>query len=156
MIAGAMPKWRRYFHRFAAGFMCLWFCGLAFIGMRTVLPTGEGRADRARAVVGLLFLAFGVVATAGQLWFQRRIVCDFSYDGYTLQFRTLGGQAMQMRPLLDLKEVREWRGRGGPQGFRLRFRDKQRVYLEYAVSNSITLAERLRADLGASPTSAQS
>ena len=80
MIVGAMPKWRRYFHRCAAGLM-------------------------------------------------------------------LSVQQMQMRPLPDIREVREWRGRGGPLGYRLLFRDKQRVYLEYSVSNSIVLAERLRANI---------
>ena len=142
-----MPKWRRYFHRCAAGLMCLCFSGLGLISVRMLFPAGDACPDKARVVVSLLFLTFTTAAIAGQMWFQRRIVCDFNYDGCTLQFRTLSVQQMQMRPLPDIREVREWRGRGGPLGYRLLFRDKQRVYLEYSVSNSIVLAERLRANI---------
>ena len=71
---------------------------------------------------------------------------EFNYDGRTLQFRTLGIRQTQVRPLEDIAQVKEWSGRGGPIGYRLVFRDGWKVYLEYAVPNSITWADELRRD----------
>jgi hypothetical protein len=91
-------------------------------------------------------MAFTTAAIARQSWFLRRIVCEFDYDGATLQFRTLGIQQTQVRPLADIAQVKEWRGRGGTRGYRLVFRDDWKVYLEYSVANSIALANQLRWD----------
>ena len=137
-----MPKWRQYFNRFAGGLMCVLFAGLGLIGARMAFSA----TDKARIIVGLIFMAFTAAAVAGQFWFQRRIVCEFAYDGSTLQFRTLGIQQTQMRPLTEIAQVKEWRGRGGPLGYRLVFRDGWKVYLEYSVANSIALANQLRWD----------
>lgn len=104
------------------------------------------RPDKARTIVSLIFMVLTTSAIAGQFWFQRRIDCEFDYDGRTLQFRTLGIPRTQVRPLADLVQVKEWRGRGGPIGYRLVFRDGGKVYLEYSVGNSIALAEQLRRD----------
>jgi hypothetical protein len=70
------------------------------------------------------------------------MVCEFDFDGSTLRFRTLG--IRQTRPLADVAQVKDWRGRGGPIGYRLVFRDGAKVYLEYSVANSIALADQLR------------
>jgi hypothetical protein len=77
---------------------------------------------------------------------QRRIVCEFDYDGRALQFRTLGIRQTQVRPLEDIAKVKDWSGRGGPIGYRLVFRGSGKVYLYYPVANSITLANQLRRD----------
>lgn len=122
--------------------MCVLFAGLGLISARTAFAA----TDKAPIIVSLIFMAFTASAIAGQFWFQRRIVCEFAYDGATLQFRTLGIPATQVRPLAEIAEVKEWRGRGGPLGFRLVFRDGWKVYLEYSVKNSIALANQLRWD----------
>jgi hypothetical protein len=140
-----MPKWRQYFNRFAGGFMCVLFAGLGLISAR-VLFTAGAPPNKAPIIVSLLFMAFTTAAIAGQFWFLRRLVCEFAYDGLTLQFRTLGIPQTQIRPLADLAQVNEWRGRGGPLGYRLVFHDGGKVYLEYSVANSIALANQLRWD----------
>jgi hypothetical protein len=38
------------------------------------------------------------------------------------------------------------RGGRGPVGYRLQFQDNQKLYLEFSVSNSVALVNRLRAD----------
>jgi hypothetical protein len=72
------------------------------------------------------------------------MVCEFDYDGSTLRFRTLGIRQTHVRPHADVAQVKDWRGRGGPIGYRLVFRDGGKVYLEYSVANSIVLADQLR------------
>jgi hypothetical protein len=52
----------------------------------------------------------------------------------------------QVRSFAEIKQVKEWRGRGGLIGYRLSFRDGGKVYLEYSVANSIALADQLRRD----------
>jgi hypothetical protein len=145
VIAGAMPKWRQYFHRFAGGFMCVWFAGLGVYSARTPFAAGT-RPEKARIIVSLIFMALATSAIVAQFWFQRRIVCEFTYDGSTLQFRTLGISQTQMRPLEDIAQVKEWRGRGGPIGYRLVFQDGAKAYLEHSVANSVALVDQLRRD----------
>jgi hypothetical protein len=125
--------------------MCLWFSALALLTALMLFSGGDARANQVRVVVSLLFLAFTTAAITGQFRSQRRMICDFRYDGRILQFRTLGGKQIEMRPVPDIADVREWRGRGSVLGYQLRFRDERRVYLEYSVSNSAALADRLRA-----------
>jgi hypothetical protein len=144
VIAGAMPKWRQYFNRFAGGFMCVLFAGLGVMSARIAFAS-DARTDKARIIVTLIFAAV-TCAIAGQFWFQRRILCVFEYDGRTLRFRTLGIPQTQVRLPADIAQVKEWRGRGGPIGYRLVFRDGWKVYLEYSVANSIALANQLRWD----------
>jgi hypothetical protein len=76
------------------------------------------------------------------------MISEFQYDGSMLQFRTIGIAEPQMRPLGDIADIRGWLGKGGPLGYRLLFQDRQKLYLEFSVSNSITLVNQLRADLG--------
>jgi hypothetical protein len=104
------------------------------------------RPDKARIIVSLMFMTFTASAIAGQFWFQRRLVREFNYDGRRLQFRTFGIRQTLVRPLEDIAQVKEWSGRGGPIGYRLVFRDRGKVYLEYSVTNSIALANELRRD----------
>jgi hypothetical protein len=43
--------------------------------------------------------------------------------------------------------VTQWQGRGGSMGYRFHFRDGAKIYVEYAVSNAVTLAETIRQQL---------
>ena len=143
VIAGVMPRWRQYFNHIAGGFMCLLFAGLGWLNARILFASA---ADKARILFSVLFMALPVAAIASQFWFQRRIICEFGYDGCTLQYRTLGIPEMQVRPLQDLGQITLWRGRSGPIGYRLVFRDGAKVYLDFSVANSIALADQLRRD----------
>ncbi len=75
------------------------------------------------------------------------MIAEFRYDGLTLEFRTIGIPEPQVRSVADITLIHEWRGKGGALGYRLQFQDRQKLYLEFSVSNSIALANRLRADL---------
>jgi len=79
--------------------------------------------------------------------FWRRLVREFSYDGRVLRFAMLGIPEMQTRHLAEIAEVGEWRGRGGPLGYRLKFRDGAKFYLQNGVSNARAVAEQIRYDL---------
>jgi hypothetical protein len=106
------------------------------------------RAGNAGAATGVFHLSIvWTGSTIGiQMWFQRRIVCEFDYDGRALQFQTLGIRQTQVRPLEDRAKVKDWSGRGGPIGSRLVFRGGRKGYLYYSVANSITLANQFRRD----------
>jgi hypothetical protein len=134
-----MPGWRRVFHACTAGLMCLLFAGVGIFNGRFVLP-GPGRPLGMRVASGA-FIAFAIVAITGSIRFSRRMISEFSYDGATLRFRTLGIAG-------EIAEVREWQGRGGPVGYKLIFRDASKAYLEYSVSNASALAEELRRAVG--------
>jgi hypothetical protein len=143
-----MPKWRRSFHRIATGFMCLLFCGLVALGARILLAATR-QPNKSMLVFGLLFMAMAAVAAGMQFWFLRRMISEFSFDGCLLQFRTLGVTQTQTRAASDLSEIREWRGRGGPLGYRLTFRDGEKAYLEFYVSNAQVAAQLLSQVAGA-------
>jgi hypothetical protein len=110
-----MPKWRQYFYRFAGGLMCVLFAALGAGGARNPFAAGT-RPDKARIIVSLIFIAVAASAIAGQIWFQRRLVCEFDYDGPTLQFRTLGIPQTQMRPLAEITQVKDGAGEEGRSG----------------------------------------
>lgn len=138
-----MPKWRRYFPRIACGFMCLLFASVGFLSARPLLAAAT--APRHGILIAiLLFVAMAALSIGMQIWFHRRIISEFAFDGRSFQFRTLGLSRRQTRELSEIAEVRDWRGRGGQFGYRLAFRDGAKAYLEYSVSNSMTVAEQLR------------
>jgi hypothetical protein len=145
MISGSMPRWRRNLNRFASGFMCLWFAGLAFIGIRMDLGAASLKS---RLFISGLFLAMAVSVIVAQLRFHRKSIVDFSCDGSTLQYRTLGSGEPQLRSISELKAIKELHGRGGSFGYRLRFHDGEKLYLEFAVTNSFELASVLRGACG--------
>jgi hypothetical protein len=141
-----MPKWQLYLHKSAGAFMFLVFGGMAFMDVRLMIAGVHAGPDRAIIFFSVLFVLFLATAVLSQVWFHRRIITEFRYDGSTLQFRTIGFQEPQFRPISDIASIREWKGRGGPLGCLLRLQDKQKLYLEFSVSNSIALADRLKAD----------
>lgn len=128
--------------------MCTLFAGLALLNIRLIVLAAHS-GQKASVFFSLLFLLFTAAAIAGQIWFQRRIVAEFRYDGATLEFLTVAGQGQpaQFRPLAHIVSIRDWRGRGGNLGYLLQFQDRQKLYLEYSVTNSIALVNRLREDL---------
>jgi hypothetical protein len=76
---------------------------------------------------------------------------EFSYDGRTLRISTLGRPRMQTRDRSEIAEVGEWRGRGGPLGYRLKFHDGAKFYLQFGVSNAAAVVEQIRYDLRTQP-----
>lgn len=143
-----MPKWNRYLHRSACGFMCLLFTGLGLLNLHIMKVNGSSAADRARLSVSVIFVAFAAIAIAGQLWYLRRIISEFRYDGQTLQFRTVGRQDIEVVRAAEITSIRDWKGKGGSLGYRLKCEDRGKLYLEFSVSNSVALANRLRAEIG--------
>src|SRR5689334_22485248 len=135
-ISGAMSRAAQRVHIFSCGFMCVLFAGLAFLSLQQLLLQTETPANFARTAFSFGFLIFVVWAINMQIRFQHTIVCEFSYDGYTLEFRTIGVRRTQVRQTSGIKTIREWRGRGGPQGYRIDFREGGRIYLSYSVRNA--------------------
>ena len=111
-----MPKWRLRFHTLATVFLCILFAGLGLISPRVMFQS-ERRA--APVLVSLLMTAIALAAINAQFWFRRRILREFSYDGFGPQYRTLGEPRMQSVPLSQLVKVEPWRGRGGQMGYRI-------------------------------------
>jgi hypothetical protein len=136
-----MPQWRRNLNRFASGFLCLWFAGLAFIGIRMDFGAASVKS---RLFISGLFVAMAVCVIVAQLLFHSRSIVDFSYDGSTLHYRTLGSGESQARSISELKSIQQMQGRGVNFGYRLMFHDGGKLYLEFAVTNSFELANTLR------------
>lgn len=147
-ISGSMPKFQRYYHGFATAFMCLAFAVLAAIGLHGIFHYRQAQAPREYFLFSAVFSAFAGFAIGAQIWFRRRIVSEISLDGSALRFQTLGVPQPETRHLSELKSLREWRGRNGWIGYRLRFRDGRKLYLEHAVTNSAAIASEIRATLG--------
>ena len=54
---------------------------------------------------------------------------------------------METLDLSEIAEIRDWIGRGNPLGFRLKFRNGRKYYIEYSVSNSAAIAAEIRYSL---------
>jgi hypothetical protein len=147
MITGTMPKWRRYFHRIAGGFMGLFFIGFGLLGARNLFGAAGRVPTRGLVIASLLFIAWAAFLIGLNLWFGRRIITEFAFDGQWFSFRTLGASEMQRRGLPEIADVRDWRGRGQYLGYVLVFRLRGKAYLEYTVSNCAAVAEQLRSKL---------
>jgi hypothetical protein len=147
VIEGVMPKWQRYLHNSATVFMSVLVVGMTLLYARFIIPPAHTGSAKARFFLSFLFVAFAVFGIGSLIWYHRRIIAEFRYDGSALRYRTLGTREPQDRPLADIASIRDWRGRGGQLGYRLQFQDKQKLYLEFSVSNSIALANRLQAEL---------
>src|SRR5262245_47843073 len=145
MVAGKMPKWQQYGHR--APVVVVVFLGvLMWWGFHTA-PSRLPQGYNYFAAICVIVLGLGLIGSV--VWFWKKVIKEFNYDGTTLTFNTLATET-QVRDLSAIEEVGEWTGRGGPAGFCIKFRDGAKVYLHYGVSNAAALAARIRADLGAS------
>jgi len=104
--------------------MCLLYCGLGLLSVRLLFFTREvppAKVAYFGSQVVMLIMTAGLIGMLIRL--RRRTVTEFTYDGRALRFRTLGVPDMQMRDLSEIAAVQEWRGRGGSNGYRFRFRD---------------------------------
>ena len=143
-----MPKWQQIGHDFGFWTMSVLFTGFALFNVRILFQAWESRDSRAILVFSCLFIAFTCVAIGGQVSFRRRIVKEFTYDGYTLQFSTLGTAMPQTRALSEIAGLREWKGRGGPFGYRITFRDGKKIYLQYGIPNAVAVAADILRNVG--------
>jgi len=143
MIAGTMPKWQQYGHRAPAvvvAFMGVWM----WWGFHMV-PSLQTRGHNYFAIIFLLALAFGVGSI---IWFWKKLIKEFSYDGRTLTFNTLANPGTQVQDLSAVERVADWTGRGGTIGLSIKFRNGPKVYLHYGVPNAAAAAAQIRSDLG--------
>ncbi|MBZ5606701.1 MAG: hypothetical protein LAP38_00475 [Acidobacteriia bacterium] len=146
MNSGTMPKWQQRLHQGAFGVMCLLLGAFGVLSARFLFPAGGVRPSQGLVVSSLVMVAVAGSGIVLQVRTRRRLVKEFSYDGRALRFSTLGTVEMQVRDLSEIAEVGKWRGRGGPLGYRLRFRDGAKLYLQNGVSNAVAAAEQIRRD----------
>ncbi len=130
------------------GFMCLFLAGFGIWTGRLFLTNATAGRGRPLLISTLLYAVVAALSIVLQLWYHRRIIAQFEFDGSALRFRTLGNPEAQTRALVEVADVRPWRGRRGPIGYRLSFRDGGKAYLEYSVSNARALGEQLQAHVG--------
>ncbi len=147
MISGTMPKRKQLFHTCVAAFIFVIFASAALVNGEMILPSHRPPVSDALRVIGFLFilLAIGVISMA--MWYRRRIIREFQYDGITLHYQTLTIRHMQSRFPHQLVVIREWAGRGGLMGYQLIFRDAPKAYLEDDTPNASALIERLLQDM---------
>jgi len=146
MVAGTMPEGQRYSYRSPLVIVIL-FGALFWWGIHSA-PWHQPQGRNDWAITLMIALGLGLIASG--FWFWKRLIKEFSYDGRAFTFNTLASSDMQVRHVSDIEEVGEWRGRGGPLGYCIKFRDGAKLYLHKGVSNAGALAERLRSDLGSS------
>ena len=146
MIAGAMPKWQQYSHR-SPVVMVILFGALIWWGVHSA-PSHQPQGHNVWAITWMIVLGLGFIGSG--IWFWKRLIKEFNYDGRTFTFNTLANSEPQVRDVSAIEEVGEWTGRGGPLGYCIKFRDGAKLYLQNGVSNAAALAERLRYDLGSS------
>ena len=141
MLSGVLPKSRQLFHAGICAFVCLAFGGLAVFHFQLIF-----RSNSSAAGLAIAFIALALAAIGMQLWFRRRIVREFTYTGSALHLRTLGIHAIETYSLTQVTDIREWRGRRGPVGYRVTFNDGWKAYIERTVENSEELLKRLSAN----------
>lgn len=146
MLSGVMPKSRQYFHAGICALVCLVFGGLAVFHLQLIFPTSGARPTASATGLSVGFVALALAAIIMQVWFRRRIVREFNYSGSALHLRTLGIHGIQTYALSQLADIREWRGRRGPLGYRLVFQDGWNAYIELKVEHAEALVERLLAE----------
>ena len=148
MIQGTMPKRPRIMHTLGFVFLCTVFAGVGLLSLSFLLQASQTPSKAKPAAPGLFLASFVMIAVSAagigaQIWFRRRIVSEFSYDGSALRFSTMGRPARHPRDDSEIADIGEWRGRVGVLGYRLQFRDGGKLYLEYGVSNSGAAAEQI-------------
>jgi hypothetical protein len=146
MITGTMPKWQQYAHRSPVVIVIL-FAAWFWWGFHSA-PAHPPQGRNALAVTLMIVIGLGLIGTG--FWFWKSLIKEFTYEGRTFTFTTLANSEAQARDLSAIEEVAEWTGRGGRQGYSIKFREGAKLYLQNGVSNAAALAERLRSDLGSS------
>jgi hypothetical protein len=147
MISGVMPKRKQLFHTCVSAFIFVIFTAAALVNGEMILPSHRPRVSEALRVIGFLFILLAIAIILWVMWYRRRIIREFQYDGVTLHYQTLTIRHMQSRFPHQLREIREWAGRGGVMGYQLFFRDAPKAYLEDDTPNATALIERLLGDM---------
>lgn len=145
-ISGAMPRLQRYMHTFGFSFVGTGFAGMGLTSLKMLFHSVGASGSRAEFLSALAMTLFPCIAVGSIVWLWRRIAKDFLYDGATLRYSTLGNSVPQTRHILEIAKVSVWRGRGGAQGYRLRFRDGQKLYLQFTIPNAREAVEQMRRD----------
>ena len=145
MITGAMPRWQQYAHR-APVVVVVLFGVLMWWGFHT---SSSRRPHGPNYFATICLIAIGLGLLGSGVWFWKKLIKEFRYDGETFTFNTLADPETQARDLFAIEEVGDWTGRGGPAGFCIKFRDGTKVYLHYGVTNASAAAARIRSDLEA-------
>jgi hypothetical protein len=147
MISGVMPRRKQIFHVCVAAFLFSVFAGAAFVNAQLLLPSHKPPVDPLLRAIAFLFILLAVGVIAMQVWYRRRIIREFSYDGATLHYQTLSRAEAHSRFPAQLVAIRDWAGRGGVMGYQLIFRDHPKAYLEDDTPNASKLIERLVIDM---------
>jgi hypothetical protein len=146
MISGVMPRKKQILHTCVAAFIFLVFAGAGVVNAQFLLPS-HGSDDPVWRVIAFLFILLAIGIIAGQVWFRRRIIREFTYDGATLRYKTLASSEPHTRMASQLVMIRAWAGRGGVMGYRLIFHDAPKAYLEDDTPNAELLVEHLLRDM---------
>ena len=147
MISGVMPKRKQIFHICVATFIVIVFTGAALVNAEFLLPSHRPPVETLWRVIAFLFILLAIAIISMQVWFRRRIIREFRYDGATLHYQTLSRFAEHSRFPAQLVAIRDWAGRGGVMGYQLIFRDLPKAYLEDDTPNATVLIERLLQDM---------
>ena len=150
MICGVMPRFRRWVHFSACGFMCLFFAGFGVLAGAVCAAgfVGVGPNPVAYVLFGAPIAALAAWAIISLVRGVKTLVREYCYDGRLLRFRTITSLEEQVRELQGIAEIRDGRSsRAQAIGYCLRFRDGKKVYLDYSLENVAVLAEQLRFDL---------
>jgi hypothetical protein len=147
MISGVMSRRKQLFHACVGVVLFLVFTGAAAVNAGLLLPSHKPPVSPAMRVIALLFILLAIGVIALQVWFRRRIIREFEYDGTTLHYRTLSLTESHSRFPSQLLAIREWAGRGGLMGYQLIFRDAPKAYLEDDTPNAAALIEKLLEDM---------
>jgi hypothetical protein len=109
MIAGAMPKWQQYSHR-SPVVMVILFGALIWWGVHSA-PSHQPQGHNVWAITWMIVLGLGFIGSG--IWFWKRLIKEFNYDGRTFTFNTLASSETQVRDVSAIEEVGEWTARGG-------------------------------------------
>jgi hypothetical protein len=148
VVAGELPRWQQGVHSLTYVVMSLLFGGLLLLSVRFLFPVKGVSPTKGQTASSVVMMGISGGVIAMQLRFRRNIIKQYSYDGRALRYSTLGSPATETRDLSEIEEIGEWRGRGNLLGYKLRFRDRKTVYLQYGATNSVAMALRIWKDLG--------
>jgi len=93
---------------------------------------------------GLVMTVLTLSGIGAQVWFRRRLVKEFSYDGSVLRFRPSERQRRKPVIYLKLRKLPSGEAAEARKAIALRFLDGQKIYLQYSVTNSFAVAEEMR------------
>ena len=147
LISGVMPKWQQVTHRFTIGAMCAFFLGFFLYNNHFLDQLRNPQAQKGALFMTVWIVAVAAIGGISTWWLWRRLVVEFTYDGRALRFRTLGRPQMELRDVSEIVQMKDWRGRGGSMGYKIKFRDGAKIYLQFGTPNVTALGEAIRSTL---------